>query len=150
MKKKVNLHPIKPEDRFELPDATWAVVKTTHTDHSVGLIVESSQRFAYLVDGILPPPETVKQLKDLDFIVLEATIDELLPREGEKWVNFSLQQAADFWRQTGVKDCILTHLSCHSWKRGKLVAGLSHEERLAYEARTPGLKFAYDGMRVVL
>lgn len=150
MKKRVNLHPIQLGDKLELPDATWEVVKTTHTDHSVGFIVESSKRFAYLVDGVVPPPETLRRLKDLDFLILEATLDELLPREGEKWVNFSLQQAVDCWKQIGAEKCILTHLSCHSWKNGQLVAGLSHQERLEYEAKTRGLKFAYDGMRVKL
>ena len=29
---------------LELPDATWEVGKTTHTDHSVGFIVEAAQR----------------------------------------------------------------------------------------------------------
>ena len=150
MKNMVNLHPINPGDRCELPDATWEVVKTTHTDHSVGFIVESSQRFAYLVDGVMPPSETVERLKGLDFLVLEATVDELLLKEGEKWVNFSLQQAIDCWKQIRVERCILTHISCHSWKDNRLVAGLSHSGRLEYESRTPGLKFAYDGMRVVL
>jgi len=150
MRNRVNLHPIEPGDKFELPDASWEVVKTTHTDHSVGFIVDSSHKFAYLVDGVLPPPATLKRLKDLDFLILEATVDELLLREGERWMNFSLQQAIDCWRQTGVKKCILTHLSCHSWKNDRLVTGLSYSERLEYEARTPGLKFAYDGMRVKL
>jgi len=150
MKNRLNLHPVKPGDRFELPDATWEVVKTTHTEHSVGFIVESSQRFAYLVDGVTPPPETVQRLKGLDFVILEATVDELFLREGERWANFSLQQAVDFWKQIGVEKCILTHLSCHSWKDDQLAAGLSPSERIEYEKRIPGLKFAYDGMRVLL
>jgi ribonuclease BN (tRNA processing enzyme) len=150
MKERVNLHPIQPGDKFELPDATWEVVKTTHTDHSVGFIVESSQEFAYLVDGVMPLPETVERLTNLDFLILEATVDELLPEKGERWVNFSLQQAIDCWKQLGVEKCILTHLSCHSWKGNQLVAGLSYSERLEYEAQIPGLKFAYDGMHIVL
>ena len=77
-------------------------------------------------------------------------MDELLPGEGEKWENFSLQQAIDCWKQIGVEKCILTHLSCHSWKDNRLVAGLSYSERLEYESKIPGLKFAYDGMRVML
>jgi len=90
MKDKVNIHPIQPGDRFELPDATWEVVKTTHNDHSVGFIIEHSQKFAYLVDGVTPPRETVERLKCLDFLIMEATVDKLLLSEGEKWVNFSL------------------------------------------------------------
>lgn len=150
MKKRVNLHPIQPGDRFELSDATWEVVKTTHTDHSVGFIKGSSQGFAYLVDAGMPPPETLERLEGLDFVILEATVDELLPREGEIWTNFSLQQAIDLWSRIGVEKCIFTHLSCHSWKYDQLVAGLSPSERLKFETRLPGLKFAYDGMRLIL
>lgn len=146
----VNVHPVQPGDRFELPDATWEVVKTTHTDHSVGFVVESAQRFAYLVDGVTPPPETVARLPGLDLLIVEATLDELVLPEGGTWENFSLEEAVAFWRQTGIEECILTHLSCHGWRDGHLVAGLSHAERLEYEAAVPGLRFAYDGMRVVL
>ena len=46
--------------------------------------------------------------------------------------------------------CILTHLSGHSWKEGKLIAGMSASERKDYESNHDGLTFAYDGMRVSL
>jgi len=147
MKERVNVHGILPGDRLDLPDAGWEVVKTTHTDDSVGFIVESSKRFAYLVDGIVPPPKTVKRLKNLDLVILEATLDELEPKKGENWMNFSLQQAIKLWKRIGADQCILTHLSCHSWKNGKLVEGLSYTERIDFEERNPGLRFAYDGMR---
>ncbi len=150
MKNRVRVHPIRPGDKFELPDATWEVVKTTHTPHSVGFIVESSQRFAYLVDGVMPPSETLERLKELDFIVLEATLDELSPNEDEKWMNFSLPQAIDCWKRIGAEKCILTHISCHSWKNGELVAGLSESERKDFEEKNAGLKFAHDGMRLKL
>ena len=82
---------------------------------------------------------------DLDFVILEATWDEL----DEQWWN--VEQAVACWQQQiGTERCILTHLTCHSWKNHRLIAGLSYEERLAYEAKTPGLKFAYDGMTVIL
>lgn len=151
MEDQVDLHSVQPGDVVELPDATWEVVKTTHTEHSVGYIVESSQRFAYLVDGVVPPRATIERLNDVDILILEASVDELVPREDEeRWVNFSLPQAVEFWKQVGAERCILTHMSCHSWDRGRLVAGLSHSERLNYERRVKGLKFAYDGMRVKL
>jgi phosphoribosyl 1,2-cyclic phosphate phosphodiesterase len=148
MKDRVTIHSIQPGDRFELPDATWEVVKTTHTLNSIGFIIESSQRFAYLVDGVMPPAETLERLKDLDFVILEATVDELWPKKGEKWVNFSLIQAIKCWKKIGTEKCILTHLSCHSWKNGRLVAGLSDRERREVEAKYPGLNFAHDGMRI--
>ncbi len=150
MRSRVLLHPIQPGDRIELEDAVWEVVKTTHTEDSLGFIVEAGQRFAYLVDGVVPPPQTVERLKGLDLVVLEATVDELVLPEGRSWANFSLPQALAFWRELEVERCILTHLSCHSWKQGRLSAGLSHEERRALEAATPGLTVAYDGMQLEL
>jgi len=146
MRSRINLHPIEPGDRLPLPDATWEVVKTDHNEESVGFIIEANQRFAYLVDGITPPPPTMRRLTDLDFVILEATMDEL----DEKWKNFSLEEAVACWKQIGAERCILTHLSCHGWKDHRLIAGFSHEQRMAYEAHTPGLTFAYDGMSFVL
>ncbi|MFQ6043304.1 MAG: MBL fold metallo-hydrolase [Candidatus Poribacteria bacterium] len=142
-----NIHPIEPGVQVELPDGTWEVVKTTHTEHSVGFIVDSSRRFAYLIDGVVPPPETLQRLSGCDILIVEATMDEL---DENHWVNFSVSGAIDFWRQTGIRECFLTHLSCHSWRNKSLVAGISDEERASYENKESGLRFAYDGMRIVL
>jgi len=151
MEEQVELHPVRPGDVVELPDATWEVVKTTHTEHSVGYIIESSKRIAYLVDGVVPPNETIESLSDIDILILEASVDELvLGEDEERWFNFSLPQAIKFWKLVGAEMCILTHMSCHSWNRGRLVAGLSNTKRLKYERRVKGLKFAYDGMRIKL
>lgn len=145
MKKSFNVHPVKVGDRIELPDARWEVVKTTHTDNSIGYIITSSKRFAYLVDSVVPPADTVKRLENMDFLILEATVDRL---DEKGWGNFSLQEAISFWQTTGIERCILTHLSCHSWKSKKLLPGISEQERRDYESRYPGLTFAYDGLRV--
>jgi phosphoribosyl 1,2-cyclic phosphate phosphodiesterase len=146
MSKQVNVHPLRPGDRVELPDATWEAVKTTHTDDSIGFIVEASRRVAYLVDGTTPPPATLERLVGLDILILEATVDSL----DEQWQLFTPPEAVRCWQQTGAKECILTHLSCHRWKEGQLLAGLSADERQEYEKATPGLRFAYDGMTVTL
>lgn len=146
MKRQFSLHATRPGDRWELPDATWEVVKTTHNDHSVGYIVEASTRFAYLVDGVTPPPATMARLRNLDLVILEATVDDL----DEEWVNFSLEQAVECWKQIEADRCILTHMSCHAWKNRRLIAGLSHQDKLEYEVAMPGLRFAYDGMTVIL
>ena len=98
------------------------------------------------MDGVVPPAETVEKLKGLDFVILEGTMDEL----DETWKNFSLGQAVDFWKSTGVARCFLTHLSCHSWRKERLRAGLSFEARSQYEAGIEGLRFAHDGLRVPL
>lgn len=145
----IELHPVEPGDVIELPDAYWEVVKTKHTDHSVGYIVESDQRLAYLGDGSIPPQATIERLKDLDLLILEATIDELVLRDDEpRWNLLSVPEAVGFWKQVGSERCILTHLSCHRWIEGKLVAGFSHSERHKYEECVDNLQFAFDGMRV--
>lgn len=148
MKDKVTLHPIAPGDHLELPDATWDIVKTTHTDHSIGFIINAAKKLAYLVDGVTPPLATLQRLTDLDVVILEATVDELQPKPGQAWLNFSLPQALTCWKHIGSPECILTHLSCHRYQAGRLVAGLSHAQRRDLEAQTPGLTFAYDGLRI--
>lgn len=145
----IELHPVEPGDVIELPDASWEVVKTEHTDHSVGYIMKSSQRVAYLVDTTVPPKATMDRLNDLDLLILDATVDEIVYGEAEpKWKEFSLPEAVEFWRQVGAERCILTHLSCHSWIERKLIAGLSHSERREYEECVDNLQFAFDGMRI--
>jgi len=148
LKRTFNIHPILPGDVIRLDDAVWTAVKTTHTDHSVGFIIENVKRLAYLVDGVVSPTETAQQLKNLDLIVLESTIDELTLRKGEKWLNFSFREAVDFWRQIGSRECILTHLSCHSWDKGTLLPGFTPLRRQELEKEYVGLIFAYDGMKL--
>ncbi len=146
MKKWFQLHTIEPGDKVQLKDATWEVVKTTHTEYSVGFIVEAETRFAYLVDGIIPPHETVSRLTGLDLLIIESTMDSL----DAEWKNFQLADAVEFWNKTGIPKCVLTHLSCHSWKDGQLIAGLTTSERSDFEREHSGLTFAYDGMRIRL
>lgn len=146
LKDRFRLHLTQPGDRWELADAVWEVVKTTQVDHSIGFAVEASTRLAYLVDSTTPPSATLARLRNLDLVILEATMDEL----DEDWETFSLEQAVECWKLNGADGCILTHLSCHSWKNHRLTAGLSHEERLEYEAMVPGPRFAFDGMSVAV
>ncbi|MGY5860683.1 MAG: MBL fold metallo-hydrolase, partial [Candidatus Thorarchaeota archaeon] len=57
IKQMFELHTIKVGDTIQTNDATWKVVKTTHTQYSVGYVVNAGTKFAYLVDGVVPPPE---------------------------------------------------------------------------------------------
>lgn len=141
-----NLHTIKVGDMIQTGDASWKVVKTNHTQHSVGFVVNARTKFAYLVDGIVPPPETVKELTGIDLLITEGTMDFL----DEEWHNFKLDDAVAFWKQTGIPECILTHVSCHGWENGELVAGMTPDERKEYVSNHPGLMIAYDGMRISL
>jgi ribonuclease BN (tRNA processing enzyme) len=106
--------------------------------------VETKTKFAYLVDGVVPPPETISRLDDVDLLIVESTMDSL----DVEWHNFKLDDAVEFWKQTGISRCVLTHLSCHGWKEGQLIAGLTASERRDFEKAHPSLTFAYDGMRI--
>lgn len=147
----VVLHPVNPSDVIETVDASYEVVKTNHTADSVGYIVRSVKSMAYLLDSYIPPHETVEKLSDMDIIVLGPTIDRLVLLEGEeRWLHFSLDEAVDFWNQLGAGECILSHMSCHSYIKGNIVAGLTANERAKYEREHDGITFAYDGMRIQL
>ncbi len=148
-----NLHPIKPEDVIKLPDVVIEVVKTTHSVDSVGYIITTPNKtFAYLVDSVVPPENTIDRLKefDLDFIILEGTLDDLILPEGVQWYNFSISKAVSFWKSLNIPRCILTHASFHSWNLNKLIAGITPQERKVFEKKNPGLAFAYDGLRIEL
>jgi phosphoribosyl 1,2-cyclic phosphodiesterase len=145
------LHPLVAGDVITLPDVTIEVVKTTHTIDSVGYIISSSKSiFGYLVDGVVPPEETINRLKQkqIDLIILEGTLDELVLPEGVKLQNFSIDEAITFWKTLEISECILTHLSCHRWNLNKLIAGFTSSERKAVEKANPGLRFAYDGLKI--
>ena len=150
-KYRFNLHPVTPGDIIELPDASFEVVKTTHTIDSVGYIISSpNSTYAYLVDGVIPPKETINRLKQkkVDILILEGTLDELILPEGVTWQNFSVNQAITFWKSLSTSNCILTHLSCHRWNIDRLTAGFTSSERRAIEKENPGLIFAYDGLKM--
>ncbi len=142
----VRLHPISPGAVINLPDANWEVVKTNHTEESVGFLIESGVRFAYLVDTALPPDETTKKMSNIDLLILDAMFDSI----DTKWRHFTVYDAIEYWKSSGAKECILTHLSCHRWEDRKWIAGYTSDERTNIERENPGLSFAYDGMRVSL
>ena len=149
LSKEINLTPVKPGDVVNTVDADYKVVKTNHSPDSVGYIVEVSKKLAYLVDSYTPPKNTIELLEDIDFLVLDAIVDEMKLLEGEsRWLHFTVDEAVDFWINTGVENCILTHLTCHSLVDGQVVAGMLSKERDNYQAKHKGLVFAYDGLRI--
>jgi len=153
MKPRFILHPLVPGDIIDLPGVKMEIIKTTHTLDSIGYIISAaSKKFAYLGDGIIPPEDTVIKLKNnnLDFIIMEATLDELILPKGVKWQNFSLKESISFWQSLNIAKCFLTHLSCHSWNIDKLIAGIKSYERKNLEIEYPGLTFAYDGLKIIL
>jgi len=153
-KHRYKLHPIKPGEIIRILEASIEVVRTTHSPYSVGYIITTpNTAFAYLVDGVIPPKKTINRLKDknLDFIILEGTVDKLILPKGQtfqEWSNFSIFDAVDFWKTLDIEKCIITHASFHSWNLNKLVAGIASSERKQLEENHPGLSFAYDGLRI--
>lgn len=146
LKRVFEINCIKPGLKININSISFEVVRTTHSHDSVGYIIEGKKTYAYLVDGIKPPKATVERLRHVDCLILEATVDEL----DEKWMDFDLKGAIDFWTELGTKECILTHMSFHSWKNKKLIEGFSKEKRKEIEKMNIGLTIAYDGMRVDL
>lgn len=144
LKKRIKLHPIRPGATIKFPDFDCQVVKTSHTENSIGIIANSKIRVAYLVDTSMPPDDTCKKIRGADVLVLDATFDSI----DTEWRHFAIQDAINFWKSTSIPHCILTHLSCHRWENSRWIAGLSHTQRVALEKQNPGLQFAYDGLRV--
>lgn len=108
------------------------------------------KRLAYLLDSFVPPKATVETLKGVHILILGA-FDELVLREGEvRWLHFNLPEAVDFWSQVGPDTCILSHLACHVYVNGEIVAGILDSERREFESKFGGLRFAHDGMRIQL
>jgi phosphoribosyl 1,2-cyclic phosphate phosphodiesterase len=144
LKKVFEITPVNDCFETEIDGVLFKAVKTNHTSDSYGYLLEHHKRVAYLSDGIRPPEETVKHLLDIDCLILEATMDEL----DEDWKHFDIKGALDFWKEIGCRECILTHMSYHSWKKGMLVEGFNENRRKQIVSENPGLKIAYDGMRL--
>ncbi|MFX0207501.1 MAG: MBL fold metallo-hydrolase [Candidatus Hodarchaeota archaeon] len=147
------LHPVNPGDSIQLPDGKYDVLKTNHTKDSVGYILKykNHQKIAYLPDSGIPPPVTIKKLQEeeVDILMLDGTVDRLNLPDGEKWYAcFEIEEAIDFWQNLKSPTCIITHLSCHSWNIDRLEAGITEKDRKTYEENHPGLKFAYDGLKI--
>jgi len=151
LKNILNINPIKVGDKINISDCEIEIVKTNHTETSVGFIINASKSICYLGDGIEPEEKTIRKIKNCEYLICESTLDELILNEDEpKWYNFSLSEALKFWRKTKIPNCILTHISCHSWKNGSLCCGYTNKKRKEIENQNKGLQFAYDGLRLMI
>lgn len=139
--------PIDVGDKVIIDHINYQAVKTTHTPHSIGYIIEGKKKYAYLVDGIRPPDETMEALTDVDCLILEASADEL---DENNLMFLDIPGALDIWKEVGSKECILTHMSFHSVKNKQLIAGYKPEERNRIVTENPGLRIATDGLKVKL
>lgn len=146
LENRIVLHPVSSGDVIVLPDATIEVVKTAHTDDSVGYIIDSGTKIAYLVDTAQPPEETIRSVRGSDILVLDAMFDTT----DTEWRHFTVIDAIEFWKSSGVRECILTHLACHRWENRRWIEGFTVDKRAEMERQNPGLRFAYDGMQISL
>jgi phosphoribosyl 1,2-cyclic phosphate phosphodiesterase len=87
-------------------------------------------RFAYLTDCNAVPEETLRQLGDLDVLVLDALRHRPHP------THYSLTEAIAVAQQIGARSTLFTHM-CHD---------LGHAQTCA--ALPEGLSLAYDGLRI--
>jgi len=149
MKNVLNAIPVEPGDVIDIKDSKVEVVKTCHTENSIGYVFGTDTSFCYLGDGIEPEKNTFDRIKNCDILISEALMDELLLTPGEpKWYHFSVEEAIQFWRKTSIPKCILTHLSCHSWKNKRICEGFTSNKRKEIEKNNDELKFAYDGLSI--
>jgi phosphoribosyl 1,2-cyclic phosphate phosphodiesterase len=145
LKPRFSLHRIDPGVPFEVDSLRVLPVKTRHTEDSVGFIIDGDRRVAYLSDGIRPPEDSMSLLRDVDELILEATLDEL---DEANWFNLDVAGAIEIWEEIGSPACVLTHMSFHSWRDGSLVPGFDATQRDEVIRRHPGLRMAHDGMRI--
>ncbi len=89
-------------------------------------------RFAYVTDVSEIPPDSMKQLKGLDLLILDAVRPDPHP------THFGLYQALDVIAMLAPKRALLTHLSHH----------FDHDATNA--ALPPGVELAYDGQIIDL
>ncbi len=145
MKKTCDLRVIEAGMTLNIGLLRYIPVKTSHFKDSVGFIIEGKRRIAYLGDGVRPPDDTLELLSGVDLLILEATMDEL---DAEGWHNLDIAGAIEVWKEIGSRECILTHMSFHSWRDGALIAGFDEDRRTDVLRENPGLKMAYDGLRI--
>ena len=148
MKNYFDINPIYPGSKVRLGRVSYEAVRTTHCPHSLGYIIAGKKKYAYLVDGIRPPQETIHSVLDADCLILEASVDEL--DKEEKWMNLDIAGALKVWKEIGTAECILTHMSFHSWKNKQLIEGYTQKQREVIVSQNPGLTITYDGMRVTM
>ena len=138
-------HLVEPNQPFEVDSLQVIPVKTQHTEDSLGFILQGDRRVAYMGDGIRPPDETMDQLRGIDILILEASLDEL---DETDWLCQDIASAIEIWKEVGCSECMLTHMSFHRWRDGALIAGFTAEERDAVLRQHPGLQIALDGLRI--
>ena len=122
---------------LELPQGT---IRSTLLPHgrinTLGLVFEeksSGRKFAYYNDCKAVPPEAVALAKGADVVVLDGLRPEPHP------THMNIEEAIAAARAIGARVSYLTHLT-HRLDHAQLSAEL--------DASTPGVRVAYDGLRL--
>ncbi len=125
----------KPVKRaFRIKDVKVTPVPVIHGPRTNGYVFESgSARLAYIPDCHEIPPASMVKLKGLDLLVLDCLRAER-PHTTHMTLPLSLAAAA----KIGAKRTLFTHM-CHSVVHEPFERGLP-----------PGIRLAYDGLRIEL
>ncbi|PKL90854.1 MAG: MBL fold metallo-hydrolase [Candidatus Goldiibacteriota bacterium HGW-Goldbacteria-1] len=127
-KPKVDLIETEPYSIFTAKDIQVQMLPVMHGDIQIAAF--KTGRFAYVTDVSALPDATIKELKGIDVLVLDALRHEPHP------THFSLSQALKAAEIIGAKKVYLTHIA-HSLEHNKT------------EAQLPGnVKMAYDGLEL--
>ncbi|MCF8000372.1 MAG: MBL fold metallo-hydrolase [Halanaerobiales bacterium] len=122
----VELNEIKNELQFEDLKVTPLPVKHNH-DNVLGYKIDN---FAYITDCSEIPKETMKLLKDVDLLILDALRYKSHPK------HFNINEAVEVIQNLGIKKAYLTHVS-HE---------IEHEK--VNEELPEGIELAYDGLQL--
>ncbi len=125
---RLELHPI--ETSIELFNLTMTPISMLH-----GKLQTYGYRcgpFAYLTDCNVIPPESLKQLENLELLILDGL------RFSPHNTHFNIPQAIEIAKEIGAKQTLLTHLS--------------HEvDHPVHDRELPGgINLAYDGQQISL
>lgn len=134
---------IEPEQPLCISEFTITGLRVSHSPGTFGYLIENSSfKVAYIPDTGPLPDHTLTMLKEIDWLILDATF------YGENWYpkqHHTVQQAIEVGCELNVKKMYLTHLSMHYSEQ---VTNQRLEREIAkYEGR---VNLAYDGLRITL
>ncbi len=130
------------DNSIQLDDAVITPLRVQHAPGTIGLLLEtpSGKRTAYLSDTGPLPTITMKQLQDIDTLILGATFwkDNWMPED-----HLSVDEAIQIGLAVGAGQIYLTHLSMH-------YAEPVTNQKLLNHIRQYGdhIHLAYDGLHI--
>jgi phosphoribosyl 1,2-cyclic phosphate phosphodiesterase len=130
------------QKKYVFGDISLTPLKANHGIETAGFLVESNEmRLAYFPDTAGLPAETAGQLKDIEYLICDATF------YGENWYphsHMNVDQAIALGRAINARQIVLTHLSIHY---SQPVTTTQLEKELL---KDQDVMLAYDGMTIEL